>query len=37
MRDVKKVLEIRLQNYSQLESLFYVVDQSVNSIILEGL
>lgn len=28
MRDVKKVLEIRLQNYSQLESLFYVVDQS---------
>ena len=37
MRDVKKVLEIRLQNYSQLESLFYVVDQSVNSSILEGL
>ena len=37
MRDVKKVLEIRLQNYSQLESLFYVVDQSMNSIILEGL
>lgn len=37
MRDVKKVLEIRLQNNSQLESLFYVVDQSVNSIILEGL
>ena len=37
MRDVKKVLEMRSQNYSQLESLFYVVDQSVNSIILEGL